>query len=373
MKKFNVNCILFIFAAIFILAGVRGNFGASSEELRYHDALMDIDSIRNNLLGTRVVFKDDSTILKARSGSLLIASTKAEEAAIGQTAARIGELKAAAEDHGADFLYCLIPTKGLFETGPENIHNYCRENYTAFLRGLEDARIPVLNFYKVLTDRKATGSDIYFYTDHHWIPEYGLLAASAICEELSRRYGFSYENEYTDLQNYEVRTYPNWFLGSYGKKVGTYFTWHGADDIDLITPRFETNLTVEQPFDNTKREGSFEETVLFLPRLQKNYYHQNPYTVYSGGDHRLQIIRNNLNPKGKKMLIIRDSFACSVTPFLSLQAGELHLCDMRDFLKGEKMNLASYIEQLKPDYVMILFAGSNTIDSDGRYDFFSGS
>ena len=80
MKKFNVNCILFIFAAVFILAGVRGNFGASSEELRYHDALMDIDSIRNNLLGTRVVFKDDSTILKARSGSLLIASTKAEEA-----------------------------------------------------------------------------------------------------------------------------------------------------------------------------------------------------------------------------------------------------------------------------------------------------
>ena len=112
----------------------------------------------------------------------------------------------------------------------------------------------------------------------------------------------------------------------------------------------------------------------FLPRLRRiRHYHQNPYTVYSGGDHRLQIIRNNLNPKGKKMLIIRDSFACSVTPFLSLQAGELHLCDMRDFLKGEKMNLASYIEQLKPDYVMILFAGSNTIDSDGRYDFFSGS
>ena len=215
---------------------------------------MDIDSIRNNLLGTRVVFKDDSTILKARSGSLLIASTKAEEAAIGQTAARIGELKAAAEDHGADFLYCLIPTKGLFETGPENIHNYCRENYTAFLRGLEDARIPVLNFYKVLTDRKATGSDIYFYTDHHWIPEYGLLAASAICEELSRRYGFSYENEYTDLQNYEVGLIRTGSL-AHTAKVGTYFTWHGADDIDLITPRFETNLTVEEPFVTQHKTG----------------------------------------------------------------------------------------------------------------------
>ena len=397
-----MNCILFAFATVFILIGIWGNSfnqlkssainllvsvrhlnstglknamaaidKASSEELSYHDTLMDVDSIRNNILGTRVVFKDDTTIVKSQSGSLSGPATKADDSAIDQTVKRIQELKTAAENNGARFLYCFIPTKGMYEAAPANISNYCRENYSQFIGKLEDAQIPVLDFVKVLKEKNVPDTDIFYYTDHHWKSEYGFMAAGAVCEELSQRYGFSYETEYTDLRNYKIQSYPNWFLGSYGKKVGTYFTWHGADDFDLITPGFETSLTAEEPFNNQKREGTFEETVLFLSRMEKNYYHQNPYATYSGGDFRLQIVRNNLNLNGKKILMIRDSFACTVTPFLSLQTSELHLCDMRDYIMKEKMNLADYIKEQKPDYVIIFFAGTNTVDPEGRYDFFS--
>lgn len=87
----------------------------------------------------------------------------------------------------------------------------------------------------------------------------------------------------------------------------------------------------------------------------------------------MQIMYNNLNPKGKKILMIRDSFSCVVAPFLSLQTSELHICDMRDFeyYVGDKLNAEEYIKQIAPDYVIVLYSGvSNFEESHGKYDFF---
>ena len=90
--------------------------------------------------------------------------------------------------------------------------------------------------------------------------------------------------------------------------------------------------------------------------MKKDYYHSNPYAVYSGGDYRLQIIRNTLNTTGSKILIIRNSYACVVTPFLAIHAGELHVIDDRegDYPNGDKIILKGYIEELRPEYVVVL-------------------
>ena len=163
----------------------------------------------------------------------------------------------------------------------------------------------------------------------------------------------------------------NWFLGSKGKKVGTYFTWNGADDFDLITPKFETSFTEERPFKNQTRTGTFQETVLYMDNMYKDYYRINTYATYSGGDFRLQIMKNNLNPNEKKVLLIRDSFACVVSPFLALQTSELHVCDVRDYdyYVGKKLNMKDYIKQIKPDYVLVLYTGIGG-SFDSRFDFF---
>ena len=82
-------------------------------------------------------------------------------------------------------------------------------------------------------------------------------------------------------------------------------------------------------------------------------------------------MKNNLNTHGKKVLLIRDSFACAFAPFLSLQTRELHICDVRDgdYYVGDKLNMKDYIQQIKPDYVLVLYASLNNI-SDSRYNFF---
>ena len=128
MRKFNENCILVIFVIIFIIAGFSGksftrlqwgivdmlaaikHFNltgvmaaentinkASSEDLRYHDLLIGIDSVRNNLLGTRVVIKDDTTVVKAYSDSLCEPVRKLDDPEIEKVVSRIQDLKNVSE------------------------------------------------------------------------------------------------------------------------------------------------------------------------------------------------------------------------------------------------------------------------------------
>ncbi len=314
MKKFNTNIILFLFVIGFMIAGICGRYylpglkasmytalssmkhfnisgildakaiidKVSSEELSYHYMMMDLDSFKNNLLGTRVVYKDDTTVVKADSGSLIEPIKKISPSEAEEVTSCIQILKEVSEENGAEFLYCLAPKKELFEQAPANIDNYYKENNEYFLGNLQSSDIPVINLAESLNEENANDTDLFYVTDHHWTARSGFWATTAICEELSSRYGFVYNKQYTDLSNYKITNYPNWFLGSKGKKVGTYFTWQGADDFELITPLFETDMTEEQPFKNEVREGTFEETVLFMQNMEKDYYHKNTYATYSG-------------------------------------------------------------------------------------------
>ena len=93
-----------------------------------------------------------------------------------------------------------------------------------------------------------------------------------------------------------------------------------------------------------------------MDNMKKDYYNVNTYATYSGGDFRLQIMKNNNNPNGEKMVLIRDSFSCVVAPFLALQTSELHIIDDRDgdYPSGEKVNIEEYIKEIKPDYVVAI-------------------
>jgi len=107
--------------------------------------------------------------------------------------------------------------------------------------------------------------------------------------------------------------------------------------------------------------------------LEKDYYKINNYVTYSGGDIKLQIMKNMLNANGKKVLLIRDSYACAAAPFLSLYFSELHSCDMRNINKspGEKVNAEEYMKEISPDYVILLYSGiGKADDAYETYNFF---
>lgn len=409
MRKFNKNIIVFVFCMLFVGVGLcsgelfegigeatqkffQGKSSGfkrlaklensvdslSTEKLFYHNQMMDVNSLKENLLGTRVVQKDDIVVVKSDSGSLVsgslnIPSETNTKEDIQQISNRIKELRIVTESNGAHFLYCYAPAKLEIEDTPPNVYNTYYDNKNTFFSAMDSLKIPYIDLANSFDGNGGLTSNDFYKTDHHWTANAGFCANKYICEQLSARYGFEVNREYTDIDNYNIKTFDKWFLGSFGKKVGTYFTWFGADDFDLITPKFETDLTEEQPFKDQTRTGKFEETVLYMDNLEKDYYGKNTYATYSGGDFRLQIMKNNLNKNGKKILLIRDSFACVVAPFLSLQTSELHICDMRDFedFVGDKINAEDYIKNNRPDYVIVLYSGIGSLDkSNGTYDFF---
>ena len=96
--------------------------------------------------------------------------------------------------------------------------------------------------------------------------------------------------------------------------------------------------------------------MLYREYLVKGYYSRNNYTTYSGGDYRLQKITNTNQQEGEKILIIRRSFGCVVTPFLAIHAKELHVIDDREggYPAGDRIDLEVYIQEIQPDYVIIL-------------------
>ena len=346
----------------------------STEKLLYHDTLIDINSLNNNLINTRYVPKQGSNTAKCASDMLaMINKERFDKEHLQSVSNRVSELQKKSESVGADFLYLAVPEKGYYQTFPSNIRDYSKVNFDDYLGCLKEKNVPVLSYVDEFNKRNMDKEDIYFYTDTHWTTNVGLLAAQLACNSINQRYGIAFDQSKLDINSYNQKLYPDWFLGALGKKVGTWFTWKGADDFNLITPKFKTSLIEEKPYEDSVRKGSFEDTILYGEQIyEKDYYHHDPYSGYCGGNHRLQIFKNQFENNGKTALFIRDSFSHVVTPYFALQFKELHVVDTRGKdieLYDEKVNWIKYMEELKPDVVIVLYKGvpyETMLDFEGK-------
>ncbi len=343
---------------------------SSAEGLSYHNTLVDINSLLMRAFGTRVIEKADTTVVLTDSLYLANPRPYIEDQSLKTRAEKLKELKAVSEENGAKFLYITAPTKGYSMALPDNVEDFTKSNCNRFFKYLDENSIDHLNLIDAMEKEGYTEEDIFFVTDHHWKSDYAFMAAGMICEYLNITHGFQYDTKVTDISNYSVKTYKDWFLGSQGKKAGRFFTPLGTDDINIILPKFDTHLTESQRAKGTVREGSFGDTVMYMENIEKkDYYNLNPYATYSGGDFREQIITNHLNPDGARVLLIRDSFSCAMSPFLSLALSEVSCIDVREgaYYVGEKINAYDYIKTYKPDFVLVMYTGVSS--GDDLFDF----
>ena len=70
-------------------------------------------------------------------------------------------------------------------------------------------------------------------------------------------------------------------------------------------------------------------------------------------------IHNENSSNGKKILVLKDSFGRVVTPYLALGVDETSVIDLRHFTGS----LKSYIEEYKPDAVIMLYYPGNLGES----------
>ncbi len=384
MKKFNYNIIVFALIAVFVAVGwlstgmISGmlasvakfiknpssisdfpaQFDKATQKCSYQYYAVDINSLIYRLTNTKSVDKEDSQVVLMENGYLTYEYDAKTEEEIELTANAVIQLKKNCDALNKPFLYVYVPTKAYFGQYPDGIDNTEPTEANAFIDILTDNGVEVLSLAQCMTDQQKSLEEMYFITDHHWKPEIGFWASGEILEFLNSKYGYQYDKTKADWSNYTVKVYNDSFLGSQGKKVGRFFTPLGVDDFSVITPNFETDFTVSMKDRDEIRTGAFEDTLLFKNKLDfSSLYTKNPYAAYSGGDFAVQRIENNFELNGKKILVIRDSFACTVTPFLALNAGSVHTVDIRQNNRID--SVSDYIAEYNPDYVLLLYTGTH--------------
>jgi len=90
-----------------------------------------------------------------------------------------------------------------------------------------------------------------------------------------------------------------------------------------------------------------------LDRVMSTYY------TYSEGTKAEVRIKNLSGYNNKRLLVLKDSFADPVYPFLSLNFGETRVVDVRRF---RAIRLYTYIEKFKPDVILFIHTPSSLYD-----------
>lgn len=164
-----------------------------------------------------------------------------------------------------------------------------------------------------------TGGDFYFKTDHHW-NAYGAYVGYAA---LSEAMGFPC----VEQSAFDYRTVPQPFYGTLYSKAVT--TWQKPDT--LVIPYPKGKSSVIQVTGKKTHQGIYWDE--YLNKKDK-------YSVYLGGNPSVTVVKNP-DAKGGKLLLLKDSFANSMIPYLSQNFSEIHMIDLRYY----NLDIYAYIKQ----------------------------
>lgn len=259
-------------------------------------------------------------------------------------------LAAFCEGQGADFLYVQAPYKvcKYEDMGISGNVDFSNQNADELLKLLEKQEV---NTYDIRESLHAEGLDhhaMFYRTDHHWKGETGLWAARHILQYLREAYGYDIDASVLDAERFTNVLYPEWFLGSQGKKVTLVAA--EPEDFTLLYPDYKTKLHYAVPDLGIDAEGDFSVTYDMDCVDGIDYYGKNPYGAYTYGDRPLQSIENRNLENGVRLLMIGDSFDNCVFPFLSLGIQHVDSMDVRHFTGS----VQSYVRETQPDIVLVV-------------------
>lgn len=275
-------------------------------------------------------------------------------------AKEVSDFAAWLEQQDIGFMYVQAPFK-VEKNGSElSDTDYSNEIVDNFLTAL-DNNVVAIDLREDMKNEYDQYKELFYKTDDHWLPSTGLWASKKIAEKLNVDFGYEINLDLFSGDNYATETYEKWHLGSLGKKVTLGYC--EPEDLDILYPTQTTKLHVKIPSLQLDITGSFYDTLIDKRVLKtRDYYNENAYCAYGYGNRALIEIDNLEIDKGKKVLMIKDSFANTVFPFLSLGLNEMSIIDMRHFTGS----LRNYINVNKPD--LVIFLCNPTVLPNGKIE-----
>ena len=180
-----------------------------------------------------------------------------------------------------------------------------------------------------------TGEYIFYGTDHHWTSRgayYGYTALAAAMGFAAR-----------PASDYSPVTVSERFYGTTYSSSG--FSWVQPDRIERWVPQTAetrvTNYPEGQPVSGTLYDDSF---------LEK----KDKYASFLGGNTPRVVLETGKTDK-PVLLVVRDSYMDSLTPFLLEDFSEIHILDLRYY----RQSLKSYVEENGIDEVLVCYSVAN--------------
>lgn len=176
---------------------------------------------------------------------------------------------------------------------------------------------------------------LYYKTDHHWTSNGAYIAYKKWAGDLEVK------------KNYKIEKTEGFFGTTYTKSA----LWNEKSDI-IETWEYPIDVTVTI---NDGLENENYDSMFFKEHLNK----MDKYPVFLDGNHGFECITNNGNPDGKRVLVIKDSYAHCFVPFMAENCSKIDMVDLRYYLEP----VSKLTEENQYDEVLILCGISNLCEA----------
>jgi hypothetical protein len=335
-------------------------------------------------MGKKIIWESDpnKTIMIGSDGKLYtagnitmnFAEVDINKEELDKCAKKMAKLGKYVKSQGGDLIFFQAPAR--YDPDevklPIEISDNSKENVDYLYSKLKDNKnLSILNSQKLYKEAGLKFSDLFYKTDHHWNVQTAFFAYSEICKELNAEYDYNIDESYYNLDNWNVKTVKNSFLGTLGERSGGLFC--GYDDAVLITPKFDGNYKKSVSNDyrlrietggGTQTNGKFSDAVLPVNKIKGRV--KSFLGNYVCGDVAEAIVENENGATSKKILIIKDSYALPVSAFLTTCFKETRLIDLRYLTEKSAYD---YIKEYKPDFILVLYNPNSYNDTFFNFDF----
>ena len=282
------------------------------------DAWVDLKARTERALGKKennnVYFADNDTLI-----------TRFDQPAADRVTENLNYVNKFVENVDIPVVFSLIPTQACIwaDRLPEGAPNASQTDLMAQAQGAVTGAAWA-DVYTPLMEHK--DEDIFYRTDHHWTSLGAYYGYTGLASALG----------YTPvpLTDYTPTVRSTEFYGTVFSSSGV--RWVKPDTITTYVP--DDGITVvSHTYDNSGNPVE-EQRALYVESFLSV---KDKYSMFLGGNQSLGVVTNTNNPDGPKLLIIRDSYADSLVPFLTAHYSEIHLIDPRYY----HLSVKDYVAQ----------------------------
>ena len=302
------------------------------------DTWVDLKARTERALGKKennnVYFADNDTLI-----------TRFDQPAADRVTENLNYVNKFVENVDIPVVFSLIPTQACIwaDRLPEGAPNASQTDLMTQAQGAVTGATWA-DVYTPLMEHK--DEDIFYRTDHHWTSLGAYYGYTGLASALG----------YTPvpLTDYTPTVRSTEFYGTVFSSSGV--RWVKPDTITTYVP--DDGITVvSHTYDNSGNPVE-EQRALYVESFLSV---KDKYSMFLGGNQSLGVVTNTNNPDGPKLLIIRDSYADSLVPFLTAHYSEIHLIDPRYY----HLSVKDYVEQNGIDQALVLYSVPNFV-TDGN-------